>query len=305
MPSIRYKAIRAMFRVIGVQKMLRKSGKDFHEMLVSYIPKQDNIKIPVNKMQKNYDFEKSIVDGTDCYRTKRKGTTPQKALLYLFGGGYFLPCDPGDFTFCGQFADATGRDVWFPLYPLAPRYKLINSVKSVLAVYCEMLKIYAPEDICLFGTSSGGSLVLSFLMYMRKHEPEIPLPAHLVLQSPGLQVPPSDKQYMQMKTIEDKDAMIPPQFFYEIAPLLADEKDAYLLSPMLNDLTGFPPIDIIYGSWEVMYAYLPDMIAHCDSCGVNLTPHVGKEMMHCWLAMDMTPEGKEARQNVFQIVNRI
>ncbi|BBF43133.1 esterase, putative [Lachnospiraceae bacterium KM106-2] len=303
MPSIRYHAIKGMFRVIGIKKKLKVKGTELRTMMNSYIPKQDHIKIPFDKMDRNYDFSKRVIGGCNCYITKQKGKIPKKALLYVFGGGYFLPCDPGDFIFGGQFADQTMREIWFPIYPLAPRYRLLDSVKCVLAVYQEMLKKYAPEDISMFGTSSGGGLVLSLLMYIKKEQLDIPMPDHLILQSPGLQVPPSEKQYRLMMKIDKKEVMIPPDFFYEIAGTLTDRNTAYLLSPLLFDITGFPRMDIIYGSYEIMYAYLPDMIKHCKECGVLLTPHIGEKMMHCWLAMDMTPEGKLARKNVFQIVN--
>ena len=303
MPSTSYKLICGLFRMIGINKKLKQDEENLKKFIDSYITKQDNIKIPTEKIKKNYDFEKRVIGTTDCYITKQKNNSPKKALLYIFGGGYFIPCDPGDFSFAGQFADNTNREVWFPIYPLAPRYKLIDSIKSVLSVYQEMLKKYAPEDITFFGTSSGGGLCLSLLMYIKENKMNIPMPKHLVLQSPGLQVPPSKEQLEKMREIEDKDVMIAPDFFFVIDKILTDEKDAYLLSPILYDLSGFPSMDIIYGSYEVMYAYLPDMIKHCGECGVKIVPHVGEEMMHCWLAMEMTPEGKKARQDVFDMIN--
>ena len=130
------------------------------------------------------------------------------------------------------------------------------------------------------------------------------MPSHLVLQSPAMQVPPDSRQYAVMEKLEPKDCMIPPHFLREIAPVLAIQEEAYLLSPLLFDLTDFPEMDIIYGDHEIMYAYLLDLQKHCKSCKVPLRIHVGKGMMHCWLAMDMTPEGKKARQDVFQMLNR-
>lgn len=305
MPSVSYRLIRTMFRMIGINKKLKQDEAGLRKFMDSYIPKQDHIKVPEAKMQKKYDFTKKIIEGTECYITKEKGIQPEKALLYVFGGGYFMPCDPGDFVFAGQFAEQTKREVYFPIYPLAPRYKLTDSIQSVLTVYREMLKVYEPENITFFGTSSGGGLILSLLVYIKEKKLDIPMPAHLVLQSPGLQVPPSAKQMEVMRAIEPKDVMIAPDFFEMIGKILAGKEEEYLLSPLLYDISGFPPIDIIYGSWEVMYAYLDDMVKHCENCGVELIPHVGDKMMHCWLAMEMTPEGREARKNVFHMINRI
>ena len=121
MPSVSYRLICTMFRMIGINKKLKQDETGIRKFMDSYIPKQDHIKVPEAKMQKKYDFTKKNIEGTDCYITKEKGVRPEKALLYVFGGGYFMPCDPGDFTFAGQFAEQTGREVYFPIYPLAPR----------------------------------------------------------------------------------------------------------------------------------------------------------------------------------------
>lgn len=303
MPSISYRLISGMFKVIGVNRMLDKKGAELEKLMQSYVKKQDNIKVPADKISENYDFNKKMIGGFDCYVTKQKGVTPKKALLYIFGGGYILPCDPGDFVLAGQFADHTKREVWFPIYPLAPRHQTIDAVKCVLAIYEKMLEQYAPKDIVFFGTSSGGGLVLSTLMYIKHESLPVPMPKHLVLQSPGLQVPPSKAQFSEMEKLKKLDVMIPPNFFKEIAGYLADKDTEYLLSPLLFDLSGFPSMDIIYGTHEVMIAYAKDMKEHTAKCGVPVKFHFGEGMMHCWCAMEMTPEGKQARQNIFQMIN--
>lgn len=91
------------------------------------------------------------------------------------------------------------------------------------------------------------------LNYIRHDNIDIPLPGKLVLQS----------------------------------PVLATGDDAYLLSPLLYDLSGFPEIDVFYGTREVMIAYLKDFQKTCRRYGVKLNTHIGKDMMHCWGAMEL------------------
>ena len=85
-----------------------------------------------------------------------------------------------------------------------------------------------------------------------------------------------------------------------VVRFLATGDDAYLLSPILFDLTGFPPMDIFYGTDEVMIAYLPDMQAVCKKYGVQLNTHIGDGMMHCWGAMEFVPEAKAVRKEYFK-----
>ena len=304
MPSIQAKMVSALFGLIGVNKMLDKQGEDFQKLLAEYREKQKKpLKIPYKKMEPKFNIRTRIVEGTTCYVVSVKGSTPSKAVLYLFGGGYILPPDPGDIVLCGQIAEACNAEVWFPLYPMAPEHRLVETLQSTLKVYQEMLKSFAPEDVRFFGTSSGGGQAMSLCVYIRKEYPDVPLPGKLVLQSPGLQVPPSEKQKAEMEKRKKDDVMIPPRFFDSIAPVLATGEEAWLLSPVLCDLTGFPPIDIFYGTKEVMIAYLPDIEEACKKYGVPLNAHIGEGMMHCWGAMEFVPEAKAVRQEYFKALH--
>ena len=300
MASIQYKLVNTLFKVLRVNKMLDKEGPEFEKLLETYRIKQKKpLAVPYKKMG-SFDIITKTVEGTTVYVVRKKGAVPQKAVLYLFGGGYILPPDPGDIVLCGQIAEETNAEVWFPMYPMAPEHTLAETVRSTLRVYQEMLKLYASENVRFFGTSSGGGLAMSVCIYIRHEQLDVPLPGKLVLQSPGLQVPPSEEQKEEMKKREKADIMIPPRFFDRIAPVLATGDDAYLLSPLLADLTGFPPIDIFYGTREVMIAYLMDVKKVCRQYGVELNVHIGRGMMHCWGAMEFVPEAKAVRQEYFQ-----
>ena len=79
----------------------------------------------------------------------------------------------------------------------------------------------------------------------------------------------------------------------------ADSEETVLLSPMLCDLSEFPPIDVFYGTKEVMIAYLEDFKAVCEKYEVPLSVHIGEGMRHCWGAMDFVPEAKAVRRECF------
>ena len=303
MPSMQAKMVSGLFKLIGVNKMLDKQGTDFVKLLETYSEKQKKpLKIPFSKM-KDFHIETKIIEGTTCYTISKKGELPQRGVLYLFGGGYILPPDPGDLVLCGQIAENCHAKVWFPLYPMAPEHKLKETLQSSLCVYRDILKEFDASDVRFFGTSSGGGQAMSLCVYIRHEGLDVDLPGKLVLQSPGLQVPPSAKQKEEMEKRKKTDVMIPPCFFDNIAPVLARGEDAYLLSPLLCDLTGFPEIDIFYGTCEVMIAYLDDMKAACERYGVKLNTHIGEGMMHCWGAMEFVPEARAVRQEYFKALS--
>ena len=299
--SAQYKLVNTLFGALGVNRMLDKKGEDFDKLLAKYSELQKKpLKVPFEKMRPKFDVETKLIDGTTCYVVRVHGSKPRRAVLYLFGGGYILPPDPGDIVLCGQIAENCDAEVWFPVYPMAPDHKLVETLQSTLKVYQEILKVFPAQQVRFFGTSSGGGQALSLCMYIKHEKLDTPLPGKLVLQSPGLQVPPSESQKAEMEKRAKADVMIPPGFFDEIAPVLATGADAYLLSPILFDMTGFPPIDIFYGTREVMIAYLKDMRTTCAKCRVPLHVHIGRGMMHCWGAMEFVPEAQAVRQEYFE-----
>ena len=300
MPSIQARMVSGLFKLIGVNKMLDKQGAEFDKLLKNYSNKQKKpLKIPYNKMQ-SFDIQTKVIEGTTCYIVCKKGSSPKRAVLYLFGGGYILPPDPGDIILCGQVADNCCAKVWFPLYPMAPEHRLSETLQSTLKVYQDILTEYEASSVRFFGTSNGGGQAMSLCIHIRHENVDVPLPGKLVLQSPGLQVPPSESQKADMEKRKKLDVMIPPRFFDNIAPVLATGDEAYLLSPLLCDLTGFPEIDIFYGTREVMIAYLKDFQKACKKYGVKLNTHIGKDMMHCWGAMEFVPEARAVRQEYFK-----
>jgi len=172
---------------------------------------------------------------------------------------------------------------------MAPEHRLVETLESTLKVYRTILTKYDASDVRFFGTSSGGGQAMSLCVYIKHENIDVPLPEKLVLQSPGLRVPPSEAQKIEMNKRSKADVMIPPGFFDSIAPVLATGDEAYLLSPLIYDLTGFPETDIFYGTREVMIAYLKDFQVACKKYDVKLNTHIGKDMMHCWGAMDIAP----------------
>ncbi|MBR1750820.1 MAG: alpha/beta hydrolase [Ruminococcus sp.] len=304
MPSLRYKALEKMFALIGVNNMLDKEGEQWEKLLADYSNKQKKpLKVPYKKLKKEgFELIKKDFEGVTVYALRVKGTKPQKAVLYLFGGGYILPPDPGDLILCGQIAKACDTEVWFPIYPMAPDHRLVETLESTLSVYRHILTRHRPENVRIFGTSSGGGQAMSLCLYIKTEYPDVPMPGRLVLQSPGMQVPPSEKQREEMEKRKKYDVMIPPAFFDRIAPVLAQGDDAYLLSPLLCDISGFPGIDVFYGTHEVMYAYLEDLKEHCEKYGVPLNVHIGEGMMHCWGAMEFVPEARAVRQEYFKVL---
>lgn len=304
MTSFLYSICDAALHVFQIKWVLGKDGSAFDKM-VGKFEKHQNVKNPCRKLRKRYQYQKKLIGGQPCYIVSAENSIVGKAVLLFFGGGYFMPPDQGDFSWAGEIAERTGSVVYLPIYPLAPKYKLIDTVKSVTYVYQEMLRYYNPHKIVFMGNSSGAALCLTLCLYMRHEKLSIPFPGRLIMLSPALQMPPNLSQAERMKPQEKTDTVIPLTFCKNIHRILVDRDSAYLLHAFDTSWKGLPEMNFFFGDRELFYAYIPDVRRSAEAGNVKANIYVGKKMMHCWPMLGFTKEAKKARTAIYEIIRAV
>ncbi|SHH87361.1 Acetyl esterase/lipase [Sporobacter termitidis DSM 10068] len=304
MASFLYAACNAGLHVFQMKWLLGKEGTAFDKMVRNF-GKRQNVKSPARKLRKKYEYQEKILGGQPCYIVRAKNNMAGKAVLLFFGGGYFMPPDQGDFSLAGEIAERTGAEVYLPIYPLAPKYKLKDTVKSVTDVYQEILLHYEPHKIVFMGNSSGAAFCLTLCLYIRHEKLSVPFPARLIMLSPGLQMPPNEAQTERMRRQGKKDTMIPVMFCKNIHRVLVDEDSAYLLRAFDASWNGLPEMDVYFGGCELFYAYIPDVEQAAGEGRARVHIHIGENMMHCWPMLGFTREGKQTRQDIYEIIRSV
>lgn len=304
MASFLYTLCNAALHVIRIKGFLTKEGAAFDAM-VRRFEKRQNAGSPSRKLRKKYEYGEKMIGGRPCYIVKTKKHKGEKAVLLFFGGGYFIPPDQGDFSLAGELAERTGAQVYLPIYPLAPKYKLIDTVRCAADVYREMLRYYEPHKIVFMGNSSGAAFCLTLCLYIRHERLSIPFPGRLIMLSPGLQMPPNEVQTRRMRQLEKKDTMISLTFCKNIHRILVDEDSAYLLHAFDTSWEGLPEMDIYFGDHELFYAYIPDVEQAAEKANARVHIHTGENRMHCWPMLGFTREGKQTRAEIYGIIRTI
>lgn len=304
MASFLYITCDAALHVFQMKRLLGKEGAAFDKMVSSF-GKRQNIKSPSRKLRKRYEYQTKMIGGQPCYIVRAENKVAEKAVLLFFGGGYFMPPDQGDFSLAGEIAERAGAEVYFPIYPLAPKYKLIDTVKSVADVYREMLRYYEPHKIVFMGNSSGAAFCLTLCLYIRHENLSIPFPGRLIMLSPGLQMPPNEDQIRRMRQQEKTDTMIPVTFCKNIHRVLVDEDSAYLLRAFDTSWEGLPEMDVFFGDRELFYAYIPDIERAAKEEQTKVHIHIGEKMMHCWPMLGFTKEAKRTRAEIYEIIRSV
>jgi acetyl esterase/lipase len=176
---------------------------------------------------------------------------PERAptLLFLHGGGYVMGSAFGYRHMAGALALAAEACVVVPEYRLAPEHPFPAALEDALRAYLWMVESRtSPEAVTLAGDSAGAGLVLGVLLSLRQEQGA--LPGGAVLLSPGIDLtfeyeaePPSDAQ-----------PPLPLEQLRSFVALYLDghPRDDPLVSPLVADLTGLPPMLVQGGIGDVI-----------------------------------------------------
>ncbi|MEV1247920.1 alpha/beta hydrolase [Nonomuraea sp. NPDC050022] len=223
----------------------------------------------------------------------RAGAAPDegKVLLYFHGGGYFS-CSPRTHRpITWRLSVAARRPVLALDYRQGPIHKLADSLSDALDAYdCLLKRGYAPEDVLFGGDSAGGHLTLATLLALRDRG--LPLPAAAVCLSPW-----ADLTDLPKRANRWQDPMLSASRIRWLARRWTSGLDSRdpLLSPVLGDFTGLPPLMIVTGSTEVLRDEARRVAVKARLAGVPVTYEEWRRMPHVFpILADVLPEGRLA-----------
>ncbi|SHK70614.1 alpha/beta hydrolase [Fibrobacter sp. UWB12] len=251
------------------------------------IPKQVKFKRPV----KEYQIKSMRV----LEMAASDDTKP--VILYLHGGGYRQGFQLFHWKMLAELSKATGCGLVMPDYPLLPNHTALEAHTLVLELYRELTKRIPASRIIIMGDSAGGGFSLALSEEI--NEQSLPLPLHIVLISPWVDITGGDK------SIEEYDNWLHIDELHQFGLSWADGMDAHnpMVSPLYGNMQGLPPTDIFVGTWEVFYPDIVKCNEKLKAEGVNVTLHVGEELGHVY-PLYPAPEGEQARRTIAEIVNR-
>lgn len=239
---------------------------------------------------KKYDVEKKGEENP-VFIIKSKKAESKKALLYVYGGCGLLSPSKRHFKMACALADSLGAAVYFPFYPLAPQNNVRFALRWLQKVYADVLKDWSAKKVIFVGDGYGANLAISLCYRV------VGRPAKLVLISPavgldnnsGLENRKAAEQNDKIMSVE-ADNLIAANWFKNVK---TDSSDA---DPLCVDCTGFPPVYIFYGTKEIYYQSVENLISKLDG-KVHLDSYKRK-MCHCWPLLQNVSEGKKAVKQI-------
>lgn len=227
-------------------------------------------------------------------------------LLQLHGGGYvgmmrnaYRSCAAAYCTL------GNGMPVLTIDYRVAPEDPYPAALEDAVSAYQWLLeKGYEPENIVVAGDSAGGGLALALVMYLRDHEAGVP--AGIIAMSPWTDLTASGESY---QTNYEKDPLFGntrDSLIYNRDYVgLEDPKNPYI-SPLFGDYTGFPPMLIQVGAYEMLLSDSETVAKKAKEQGVKVRLHIYDGMFHVFqLALQYMPESRMAWREAGKFISLI
>jgi acetyl esterase/lipase len=210
------------------------------------------------------------------------GIEPRHVVLYFHGGVYVM----GDAFLATDLASQVGRRTDAKVisvdYRLAPEDPYPAAVDDALAAYEALLQDgVAPSDIVFAGESAGGGLVVATLVNARDHG--LPLPAAAYVMSPYVDLTLAGTT---METRREVDPLLSRELLQpRVTDYIAGHDAALgLISPLLADLSGLPPLIIQAGTHEVLLDDAVRLAGHAVTADVEVTLDITPGVPHVFQA---------------------
>ena len=171
-------------------------------------------------------------------------------ILHCHGGGYSTGSSLYARTLTSKLAESTSMDVLCFDYRLAPEHPYPAATEDAMKVWDYLMLLgYGARDIILTGDSAGGNLALSLVLKLK--EQGRLLPRGIVLMSPWTDLTSSGKSFEAKAEV---DPVLDRDYIDRMVAAYAPDMDLKqpLISPLLGDFEGFPPVYIQAGENEIL-----------------------------------------------------
>jgi len=278
-----------------------------------------NVRRYFDEMGDNVEFDGDIIP-IDTPKVKGEwvvapGADSRRRILYIHGGGWIAGSPLSHRMITTTYSRLTGCAVFAVKYRLLPEHKRIDCINDCREAYRWVLQ-YSPSgedeevsDVYVSGDSAGGNMSLSLAAWIR--DVGLPFPNAVVALSPATDATFGSPSIQRNK---HSDPMLGPGFgvlgripksllllgvwfFKRIKP-----NDA-LVSPVMGDLSGLPPILIHASEAEMLHDDALRYVNKAREQGSPVTLQTWPHMVHVWhIFGHELPEAKHAFDEIGEYI---
>lgn len=234
------------------------------------------------------------------------GASGKGIILQLHGGGYYGKMHNTYRSMAGLYNElSNGVDVLSIDYRVAPEHPFPAALEDALAAYQWILEQgYDRQKLFVAGDSAGGGLALALCLYLRDHD--MPLPRGIITMSAWTDLTKSGESYEENFERDpifggSKDTLVYKEGYYK-----DNTPENPYISPVMGDYTGFPPMLMQVGEYEMLLSDTLTVAEKAKNAGVEVREHTYKGMFHVFqMGLLLYPEAKEAWVEVGRFIRKL
>jgi monoterpene epsilon-lactone hydrolase len=227
-----------------------------------------------------------------------------RVLLHLHGGARVLHPGEAGTREAILMAGFAGFEIISVDYRMPPDFPFPAALDDAVAVYRDLLKKTAAQNIGIFGASAGGSLIFTTLLRARMEG--LPMPGAIAPGTPTVDLTRTGDTLFTNAMV---DNVLGTQegFIRATALLYANGRDLTdpLLSPIYGDVSGFPPTILTSGTRDLYLSNTVRMHRKLRAAGVEAVLQLWEGQSHTqYMTEPGAPETREYHDEVARFFDR-
>lgn len=216
-------------------------------------------------------------------------------LLQLHGGGYVGAMRNAYRSFAGLYSElGKGMSVLTVDYRVAPEHPYPAALEDCIHAYNWLLEAgWQENEIVVAGDSAGGGLAMALCMYLKNQNRK--LPAGIIAMSPWTDLTQSGASYVDNFEKDPIFGNTRDSLIYNKDYIQDNDPTNPYISPLYGNFTGFPPMLIQVGSYEMLLSDSLLVAEKAKRAGVKVRLSVYEGMFHVFqMALLLIPESRKA-----------
>lgn len=204
---------------------------------------------------------------------------PEKTILYLHGGGFFMGSRRAYLKATARLAREARARVALLDYRLAPEHPHPAALEDAVRAYHYLAARVSTSQLIVAGDSAGGGLTMALFLYLRDHA--MSLPSKLMCFSPWLDL---TGEFARSCSRRLHDKWLDLSHLRAWAPwyLGGNDPRAAYVSPIFGDLRECPPLLVLVGEDEALYCEGMELVNKARAAGVQVDYWAAPQMQHNW-----------------------
>ncbi|MGI6072370.1 MAG: alpha/beta hydrolase fold domain-containing protein [Lachnospiraceae bacterium] len=241
-----------------------------------------------------------------CLRMKKKGPIPNRAVLYICGGGGVYDYCRSQLVLAKKLLKRIDGEIYYPFYPPATKHPIKEACNMVFESYRAMLNNYSHEKIAVLGLSAGATAAMTMISWNNYYREKLPMPALTIGLSPG-HVPASQAERECLEAYRGIDPFIPVNLIKAYGQINrgGQDLDHWLIHAGHGDFRGAGKVFLYFGEKESLVYAAPIYRQALEKARVDYKIHIEPEMPHCYGITRINKASRKTYDEYVSLINSL